>query len=294
MSRIAVLGSANVDLAVAVDRRPGAGETVLAGDTAEAPGGKGANTAVAAALLGADVALLGAIGADSRGEMLVASLLDAGVDRSMLAGSAAPTGVAYISVTPDGENSIIVSPGANSAVTEDYVRGAERAIADSEVLVASLEIPLEAAWRAFALARRAGTRCVLNASPVTTVPSEVLRACDPLLVNEHEAGWLLGSSGGDLAAGLLRLGPRSVVVTLGADGAEVATADGVDRVPAPLVSAVDSTGAGDAFCGALAGRLASADDLVTAVRYAVRVAAFAVTRTGAQPSYPRAADVPAS
>lgn len=296
-----MLGSANVDLAVPVDRRPGPGETVLAGDTTVSPGGKGANAAVAAARLGGEVVMLGAVGGDSHGELVTTSLREAGVDESMMTTAAAPTGVAYVTLTPDGENSIIVSPGANNAVTERYTREVMRVITESAVLVASLEIPPETVWHAITSASEAGTRCVLNASPVTPVPAEVLPVCDPLLVNEHEAASLLGSAGGsgdDLAAGLLRLGPRSAVVTSGPDGASVADSTGVHRIPAPAVSAVDSTGAGDAFCGALVSRLATpsvADDgLVDAARYAVRVAAVAVRRTGAQASYPHAQDVPTS
>lgn len=291
---IVVLGSANADVVVATERRPDAGETVLGGDTRVGAGGKGANTAVAAGLLGAGVAMLGAVGNDANGELLASSLAAAGVDTGLLRRVDRPTGAAYITVTPDGENSILVSPGANEEVDLAAVDAAAEAIAAAPVLVASLEVPVASVRRAVELASRAGTRCVLNASPVTELSPATLAALDPLVVNEHEAAWLLGSAAADprrLAAGLLGLGPRSVVVTVGARGAVVADAGGCAEVPSPAVTPVDTTGAGDAFAGALAARLAADASLVDAARYAVRVAAISVTRRGAQASYPTAAEL---
>lgn len=292
MARIAVLGSTNVDLTVPVERRPGPGETVLAGDTRVSAGGKGANTAVAAARLGAEVALLSAVGSDPYGSMLTGALRESGVDVSDLDVHDGPSGIAYITVTPDGENTIVVSPGANRAVSGDYVARVAGTLTRSAVLATSLEIPADSVWQAMATAHDAGTRCVLGASPVLEPPADSLRRADPLLVNEHEAAWLLGSREPEPAKALLRLGARSAVVTLGARGVDVADANGAHRVAAPAVAAVDSTGAGDAFCGALSTRLALGDDLVTAAGYAVRVASIAVTRRGAQPSYPGRDEVP--
>lgn len=291
---IVVVGSANADVVVEAPRRPGPGETVLGGDTTVGPGGKGANTAVAAGRLGAEVSMLGALGRDANGDLLASSLAGSGVDTALLRRVDRPTGAAYITVTPDGENSILVSPGANEEVDLASVQAAEAVIASAGVLVASLEVPVPSVCRAVALAGRAGTRCVLNASPVAELPAETLGALDPLVVNEHEAGWLLGEPGSEpegLASGLLGLGPRSVVVTLGARGAIVAEPSGQIEVPAEKVRAVDTTGAGDAFAGALAARLASGASLADAARYAVRVAAISVTRHGAQASYPSAAEV---
>lgn len=276
-----VLGSANADLVVEVARRPGGGETVLGGDTAVLPGGKGANTAVAAGRLGASVALLGAVGDDSYGSLLRASLSSAGVDTSLVGMSERPTGIAYITVTPDGENSIVVSPGANSAVS---VSDVDAVVWDGvRVLVCSLEVPLPTVEHAVAVAAAAGVRPILNLSPVASLADRTLAALDPLVVNEHEAAQLASSS-----EGLLELGPRSAVVTLGARGAAVVLPDGVVEVPAPSVDPVDTTGAGDAFTGALAARLAAGDSLRDAAAYAVRVAAASVTKLGAQPSYPTA------
>jgi ribokinase len=285
---VLVIGSANADLVVAAERRPSGGETVLGGDTTVLPGGKGANTAVAAAKLGADVALLGAIGDDAYGRILTESLRDAGVRTELLQTVERPTGIAYITVTPDGENSILVSPGANSALEPSAVEGA---LAGVKVMVASMEIPVSTVERAVAAAADAGARTLLNLSPVVEVSPRTLAALDVLVVNEHEAAWLLGS--GVEPAKVLDLGPRSAVVTLGARGALVITEDGTVEIHSPKVEAVDTTGAGDAFTGALAAALATGVTLETAARRAVRVAAISVTRRGAQPSYPSAAELAA-
>ncbi|XVV03817.1 ribokinase [Actinosynnema sp. CA-248983] len=281
---VLVLGSANADLVVAVDRRPAGGETVLGGDTVVMPGGKGANTAVAAGRLGCDVALVGAVGADQYGSLLRESLVSAGVRVESVRTSDRPTGLAYITVTPDGENSIVVAPGANSDVSPSDV---DALVWDGvSVLVCSLEVPLSTVEHALSVAARHGVRCVLNLSPVAAVSADAMALLDPLIVNEHEALALA-----DSFEGLLSLGPRSAVVTLGGRGAAVVTSDGVVEVAAPAVDVVDTTGAGDAFAGALAFGLSRGDSLVEAARFAARVAATSVTRAGAQPSYPRPAEV---
>ncbi|MEU3763659.1 ribokinase [Amycolatopsis keratiniphila] len=283
-SQVLVIGSANADLVVPVDRRPGGGETVLGGDTILSPGGKGANTAVAAARLGADVALLGAVGDDPYGELLKRSLAESGVDTGSLRTSERPTGIAYITVTPDGENSILVSPGANSALRPQDVD-----LDGAEVVVLSLEIPLETVEHAVAKAVETGVKTLLNLSPAAELSAKTLQGLDVLLVNEHEAAFLIGGEA-DFPK-LLDLGPKAAVVTLGAKGAAVVTADGVTEVPSPKVEAVDTTGAGDAFAGALATSLAKGEELADAARKAVKVAAITVTRQGAQPSYPTASEL---
>ena len=284
-----MIGSANADVVVRVERRPGPGETVLGSDTVLAAGGKGANAAVAAAKQDAQVALLGALGDDQHGELLRDSMSGAGVRLDLVRTTDRPTGAAYITVTPDGENTIVVSPGANSAVDIEQVDRAREAIAGAQVLLASLEVPLPAIERAVALAREAGTRAVLNLSPVAKLQPQTLAALDPLVVNEHEAQWLLDGET-DLRK-LLDLGPRSAVVTLGGAGALVIERDGTTEVSSPKVTAVDTTGAGDAFAGALVTQLAAGDDLVAAARRAARVAAVSVTRSGAQASYPTRGEV---
>ncbi|MET7613677.1 ribokinase, partial [Streptomyces seoulensis] len=254
-----VVGSANADLVVGVERRPGAGETVLGGDLAVHPGGKGANQAVAAARLGARTALLARVGDDGHGRLLRDSLRSAGVDTAAVLTGGAPTGVALITVDPSGDNSIVVSPGANARLTEDDVRA--EVLGAARVVSAQLEIP-PATVAAVVRALPEGTRFVLNPSPPRPLPGEVLAACDPLVVNEHEARVLLGhekaaepaddpADPADWARRLLALGPRSVVVTLGAKGALVCDASGVRAVPSVAVAAVDTTGAGDAFTAAL-------------------------------------------
>ncbi|MQA08501.1 MAG: ribokinase [Pseudonocardiaceae bacterium] len=285
-SQVVVVGSANADLVVAVQRRPGAGETVLGADTVISPGGKGANTAVAAGKLGARVALFGAVGSDSYGRLLLDSLRDANVDTALVRVVERPTGIAYITVTPDGENSIIVSPGANAAV-HPIEPGA---LDEAAVLVASLEVPLPVVEHAVRSAAELGVRPMLNLSPVAELSPATLAVLDPLVVNEHEASWLRSGGVADPHR-LLELGPRSVVITLGSRGALVADASGTVQVDAPSVRPVDTTGAGDAFAGALASGLASGASLADAARQATRVAAIAVTRHGAQPSYPVAAEV---
>jgi ribokinase len=286
---VVVVGSANADVVVQVERRPGPGETVLGSDTVLAAGGKGANAAVAAALQEADVALLGALGDDQHGELLRGSMSRAGVQLDLVRTTNRPTGAAYITVTPDGENTIVVSPGANSAVDVEQVVAAKAVIAGAKVLLASLEVPLPAIERAVALAREAGTRAVLNLSPVAKLSPQTLAALDPLVVNEHEAQWLMDGET-DLGK-LLDLGPRSAVVTLGSRGALVIESNGTTEVTSPQVKAVDTTGAGDAFVGALITQLAAGDDLVAAAERAVRVAAVSVTRPGAQASYPTRGEV---
>ncbi|MFG3045250.1 ribokinase [Streptomyces sp. NPDC048241] len=290
-----VVGSANADLVVGVERRPGAGETVLGGDLAVHPGGKGANQAVAAARLGARTALLARVGDDGHGRLLRDSLRSAGVDTTAVLTGGAPTGVALITVDPSGDNSIVVSPGANARLTEGDVEPG--VLGAARVVSAQLEIPLETV-AAVVRALPEGTRFVLNPSPPRPLPTEVLAACDPLVVNEHEARVLLddadaGDDPADWARRLLALGPRSVVVTLGAKGALVCDASGVRAVPSVAVAAVDTTGAGDAFTAALAWRLGAGEELPVAAAYAARVGAAAVTRRGAQESYPTAAEVAA-
>ncbi|MEV6716460.1 ribokinase [Lentzea sp. NPDC051208] len=280
-----VLGSANADLVVEVGRRPAGGETVLGGDTVVLPGGKGANTAVAAARVGASVALVGAVGGDGYGSLLRESLESSGVDTALVKTSSRPTGIAYITVTPDGENSIVVSPGANADVSPSDVDALS--FDGAAVLTCSLEVPLETVIHAIGAASRAGVRTVLNLSPVAELPAETLRQLTVLIVNEHEAAQLASDW-----RSLLELGPSSAIVTLGSRGAAVVEESGVVEVPAiEVAEVVDTTGAGDAFAGALSARLAEGDDLVQAARYAAKVAALSVTKAGAQPSYPTAAEV---
>ncbi|WP_326769083.1 ribokinase [Streptomyces sp. NBC_01591] len=294
-----VVGSANADLVVGVQRRPVPGETVLGSDLAVHPGGKGGNQAVAAARLGARTALLARVGDDAHGRLLLESQREAGVDTTGVLVGGAPTGVALITVDPSGDNSIVVSPGANARLTPEDIRAAGPLFGAARVVSVQLEIPLETVAEV-AGAMSPGTRLVLNPSPPAPLPDHVLAACDPLVVNEHEARYMLGEAAGttpqEWARALLGLGPRSVVVTLGAAGALVADGRTGDVVPVPSlrVEAVDTTGAGDAFTAALAWRLGLGEELTDAAAFAVRVGAAAVTRQGAQASFPTADEVPAA
>ncbi|MBO2457192.1 ribokinase [Actinomadura violacea] len=292
---VVVVGSVNADLVVGVDRRPDPGETVLGSDLATHPGGKGANQAVAAARLGGRVGIVGRVGDDGHGALLRDALAGAGVDLAHLAVTPGPSGVALITVGPDGDNSIIVSPGANARLTPDDVAAARDMIAAASVVTFQLEVPMPAIEAAARAAASAGARVVLNLSPTAPVPAGVLALCDPLVVNEHEAAYLLGGTAGpeETAGALLRSGPRSAVITLGADGVVVADAEGTTAIASPKVDAVDTTGAGDAFTAALCLRLARGDSLRDAARYATRVGAAAVRRPGAQTSYPTPDDLPA-
>ncbi|MCX4762293.1 ribokinase [Streptomyces sp. NBC_01275] len=292
-----VVGSANADLVIGVERRPGAGETVLGSDLTVHPGGKGANQAVAAARLGARTALLARVGDDAYGRLLLDSQRAAGVDPVGVLVGGAPTGVALITVDPSGDNSIVVSPGANGRLTPADVRAAAGLFHASRVVSAQLEIPLETVVEVVR-SLAPGSRFVLNPSPPRPLPPEVLAACDPLIVNEHEAKVILGEAGvseepADWARLLLAKGPKSVVVTLGSEGALAASAKGVVRVASVKVDAVDTTGAGDSFTAALAWKLGAGSSLAEAAAYAARVGAAAVTRRGAQESFPTAAEVEA-
>jgi ribokinase len=288
-----VVGSINQDFVLSVERRPEPGETVTEAQLSKGNGGKGANQAAAAALLGASVKFLGRVGDDGFGEPLVEALADKGVDTSLIEASPdSSTGTAFITVTPDGENAITVAPGANRTLSADDVDDASDAIADARVLVAQMEVPPEVVLRAVEVAARQGTRALVNLAPTTDIPRKLLEKLDPLVVNEHEAAFLLrerveGVEGALSAAPeLLELGPRSAVITLGREGAVFSDGESTNHLPAPKVDAVDTTGAGDAFVGALAAKLAQELPLNDAVAYAVRAGAAAVTRKGAQGALP--------
>ncbi len=290
MGGVFVVGSINQDFVLVVERRPEPGETVTDADLTLLPGGKGANAAVAAARLGAEVSMLGRVGEDALGQELVRNLRDNGVDAKYVRTTPdAPTGSAFITVTPDGENAIVVSPGANRSFGPDEVEEAAETLGETDVLVAQLEVPAEAVERAANIATQSGGRFVFNLAPAREVPESLLRLPDPLVVNETEARFLLGEDARDperLAAKLLDLGPASAVVTLGASGAVLASGGMLRHFPAPKVEAVDTTGAGDAFVGALAARVAAGAPLEEAVSYAVLAGTAAVAQAGAQGSLP--------
>ncbi|SCL20937.1 ribokinase [Micromonospora rhizosphaerae] len=288
-TRVAVVGSANMDLVGTAAALPRPGETVLGSDFVMVPGGKGANQAIAAVRAGASCAFLGAIGSDAFGVTLRARITAAGVDTSHLRVVYGTSGVALVMVNAEGENAILVTPGANGAFT-GLTEGELHAVREADVLVAQLEVPVETVTEAALAARAAGTRVVLNAAPARQVPADLLAAVDLLVVNETEALALTGR-GRDEPEALLALVPRAVL-TLGAQGAWYGDRDGTAvHVPAVKIDAVDSTAAGDAFTAALAVAWGEGRELVDAVHWAAAAGAACVRRLGASVALPRRVEI---
>jgi ribokinase len=283
---VLVIGSLNIDSLVRVTQLPRPGETALAQSVQLRPGGKGANQAAAAALLGAEAIMIGCIGADDGGREARTALRAAGVDESGVVVTDEPTGAATVVIADDGENLIIVSRGANAELTAGHVRAAVTAHPGAVVLL-SLEIPLETATAAARIAAEAGCTVVLNAAPAQALPAELLGSCVVLVANEHEVGQL----GADIPA-LVAGGPNAVVVTSGPRGADIYRAGGaVAHQPAFAVAVIDTSGAGDAFCGGLAWSLANGDGLDSAVRVAAAVGALATRGVGPRARLPGAGEL---
>jgi ribokinase len=292
--RVVVVGSLNADLMVRTERLPRAGETVPGSELEVAPGGKSANQAVAASLLGAGVALVGAVGDDANGKLLLTRLAEAEVDVShvhRLTGVA--TGAAVIVIDSHGENTIVVSPGANARFTPEFLVGLDELLDKAKVLCLCLEIPIETVMAAAKIGQHHQTVVALNLSPYRDVPAELLELTDVLLLNGTEASDLLEhdeeiTTTSDWASAYQALGQRGIkraIVTLGGDGAVVLNSR-ITRVPPIRVQAVDTTGSGDAFTGALAAKLAAGAALEEAAIFASRAGAWAATTRGTQTSYP--------
>ncbi|MER5669168.1 ribokinase [Streptomyces mirabilis] len=293
MTHIAVLGSTNMDLVAYVAKAPQRGETVTGREFRTIPGGKGANQAVAAAHAGSDVSMIGAVGADAFGSQLRTTLEHSGVDTDHLRTTEGPSGTAHIVVDDEGGNAIVVVPGANATV-DHLAPGDEALIAGADALLLQLEIPLAAVLAGAEAARRHGVRTVLTPSPVQSLPPELLASIDLLVPNEHEAAALTGvTDPRDAAVALLDQVPE-VVVTLGAAGSLYA-ARGAEplAVPAPRVTAVDSTGAGDTFVGTLAVALAEGRPMRAALAWASTAASLSVQRAGASSSMPYRSEIDA-
>ncbi len=295
---IAVVGSLNMDLVVPVERHPSPGETVLGGDYANYPGGKGANQAVAAARSAGStgaVRMFGRVGDDAFGRSLRAAMERDGVLVDTVLATDAPTGVAFIQVDEAGENVIVVSPGANARLSPRDLEGAwER---PPKALLMQLETPLETVLEAAKGARRAGALVILSVAPARALSAEELRDVSLVIVNQHEAAMLLHTPEAAVrqdpeaaARALLGLVPRAVI-TLAADGAVWAHSEGSGRQPAFPATPVDTTAAGDAFSGALAVRLAEGGTLDEAVGFACAAGALAVETRGAQPSLPHREEI---
>jgi ribokinase len=290
--RVCVVGSINMDLVVQTPALPKPGETIIGGPFATFGGGKGANQAVAAARAGAPTTLIGCVGSDTYGITLRASLSHDLDMTEVVEREGVASGVALIAVAPDGQNTIIVASGANATLSVADVERARHAIADADVLLLQLEVPLEVSTHAATLARAAGTTVVLNPAPAQPLSDQLLAVVDILVPNETEAGLLTGVEPQDwdaaqAAADQLRgRGVPSVIVTLGSRGALVVTEGGAERVPAFAVAAIDATAAGDAFVGAFAVALAEGKSVPEAARWGSAAGALATTKSGAQPSLP--------
>ncbi len=275
---IVVVGSVNLDTVATVEDHPRPGETVLASSHVTAHGGKGANQAVAAARLGAVVRFIGAVGEDAAGASLTDELAREGIDTDLVRRVRGPSGVALVTVDHRGENTIVVGSGANAHVSIDAQERA--ALADADVVLCQLEVPM----RAVAAAAEASRGVfILNAAPARAVPSATLGLVDVLVVNQHELASLAGSAEPSAAR---TLGVPTVVVTLGARGAQIVTTSDVGFVPAPVVDARDTTGAGDTFCGALAASLDEGLDIFDATARGVVAGSLATMGVGARTAMP--------
>ena len=299
-ARIAVVGSLNIDVVMTLDRVPNAGETVLADDLNQVPGGKGGNQAVACARHGAQVSLFGAVGRDHAGNTLRLALHDVGVDVDHIAVlDDKPTGIAMIMVESNGQNRICVVPGANAELelNDDTLM---HVLAQADYVLLQLETPMPVVDQVLRAAQSAGCRVVLNPSPVQALPQEWWSMVHTLVLNEHEAAWLSGqtveSTDSAIAAAkaLLARGVQQVVVTLGGQGVVTAIAqDGIiTRTHSAIkVPVVDTTAAGDTFLGAMVTRLAEGETLDDAVSWGIRAASLCIGKHGAQPSIPAREEV---
>jgi ribokinase len=297
-NKILVVGSSNTDMIIKLDRIPKPGETILGGEFIIAAGGKGANQAVGAARAGGAVTLIARVGRDMFGDQAVAGFAEDGINVDyVFRDKASPSGVALIFVAKDGENSIAVASGANGKLSSADVRKAKKAFTGVSVLVMQLETPLETVQTAAEIAFKAGVRVVLNPAPARPLPDELLRCVSVLTPNETEAELLTGlkvdrdAAAAEAADKLLARGVQTVILTLGARGAFVATNEGKQLVSGFKMKVVDTTAAGDIFNGALAVALAEGKPVDEAVRFANAAAAISVTRMGAQPSAPKRREI---
>ncbi|PJM76853.1 ribokinase [Bifidobacterium felsineum] len=299
---VSVVGSMNADYTVAAQRLPGPGETVAGGPLQILPGGKSGNQAAAAARIGANVHMFGAVGSDNNADFLLGALTDAGVDIANVRRVSGPSGTTVIMVDAAGENAIVYSPGSNAQVTVDYIEASREALTSASVLGLCLESPMEAVTAAARMCHEAGVKVLLNNSPFTPVLSaELIEASDVLLVNEHEMVQLLGItapenddwSAFDWEAARQRMheyGFEQAIVTLGGDGSMVLDST-CTRIAPVKVDAVDTTGCGDSFMGTVLAGLASGLELREAASLASYVSAYAATGYGAQASYGTAAQI---
>ena len=298
--KVVVVGSFNMDLVVKAGRRPQTGETLMGEEFGMFIGGKGSNQAIAAARLGADVTMIGRLGTDLFGDTLMAAHAEENICTDyVIRDTEIGTGVASILIDADGDNSIVLVPQANMHLTVEDIERASESIAAADVLLLQLEVPIAASQRAAEIAKSNGATVVLNPAPAQEFPDDFLAQVDILTPNEVETESLSGvrvstTTDAERAAKvLLDKGLSAVILTLGERGALLLTSDLTQQVPAYSVEVVDTTAAGDAFCGAFAMGLARGENLVDAVAFANAAGALAVTVLGAAPSMPTATQVEA-
>ena len=295
---VCILGSINMDLVLRVDRMVKQGETILSKDFKKISGGKGANQAVAAKRLGANVSFIGKVGMDDNGSELLRALKEDKIDISHIkVDENEPTGMAIITVDDDGKNSIVVVPGANMKINNDSIDTAKNIIKESKLLIAQFETTVEATIEAFKIAKENGVITVLNPAPAKEVPDELLRLTDIIAPNETEAFELTNIKVDDnksikeAADKFIEKGVKFVIITLGERGAALVSKERLTIVPAYKVKAIDTTAAGDSFIGALASKLQNEDEIEfdtieKSIKFANKVSSIVVQKQGAQPSLP--------
>ena len=299
MGKILVLGSSNTDMTVKTSTLPAPGETVLGGDFTMSPGGKGANQAVAAIRAGGEVSFICKVGRDQFGDNALAHYSEEGIDISASLRSDRPSGVALITVDRDAENCIVVASGANADFSVEDVRNSRALLQSCDILLMQLEIPIPAVVEAARIASAAGATVVLNPAPYCELPEEVFRHVSLFIPNRTELSSFSGVEVSDVesavrAAGVLfGKGVGKMIVTMGSRGSLIVEKDGHEFIPALKVDAVDTTGAGDTYCGALCVALAEGKTLPEAARFATASSAISVTKMGAQTAIPSRAEIDA-
>jgi ribokinase len=296
MKHVVVVGSINTDLVVKAASLPLRGQTITGDSFHTYQGGKGANQAVAAARAGAQVAMIGKVGSDSFGAESIRALEASGVDCTHIAVEPGDSGLAMITVGASGENTIVVLPGANAAVTTEFIEGKRATIREAGIVLAQLEIPLATVVRLAEICREEGVPLMLDPAPAVALPEKLFGLCDWITPNETEAAFYADTDPGDppseVARALRKRGAVNVLLKLGERGAylEQAGLDAISIAPFP-VQAVDTTAAGDTFNGAFAAALTAGENLAASKRFACAAAAISVTRMGAQASMPMAVEV---
>ncbi|MCG6574944.1 ribokinase [Pseudomonas sp. AF32] len=299
-AKVVVIGSLNMDLVTRAPRLPRGGETLIGESFSTIPGGKGANQAVAAARLGAQVSMVGCVGNDAYGQQLRGALLAEGIDCRAVSVVEGSSGVALIVVDDNSQNAIVIVAGANGVLTPDVLDGVDEVLQSADVIICQLEVPDATVGHALKRGRELGKTVILNPAPAShALPADWYASVDYLIPNESEAAMLSGLAVDSLetaeaaAAQLMAAGAGKVIVTLGSQGLMFANGASFEHFPAPKVKAVDTTAAGDTFVGGFAAALANGKSEAEAIRFGQVAAALSVTRVGAQPSIPTLLEVQA-